>query len=156
MIRSSLDNISDTALSFDFGTLYDTGFRSLRIGMAIQNIGGEMVYIDTQRAAKVPTVFRLGASMTVLDTGNNSLLLSSEFSHPPDNSERLNVGGEFSFKDYFFARAGYNVGYDTEKLAAGIGVKFPTSGSTETRFDYSYVDMSLLGGAHRFSLDIAF
>lgn len=156
MVRSSLDEISDSALSFDFGTLYDTGFRSLRVGMAIQNIGGEFVYIDSQRAAKVPTVFRLGASATVLDTGNNSLLLCGEFSHPPDNSERMNLGGEFSFRDYFFARAGYNIGYDSEKLAAGFGVKFPTSGSTETRFDYSYVDLSLLGGAHRFSLDIAF
>ena len=56
----------------------------------------------------------------------------------------------------FFARGGYNIGYDSETLAAGLGVKFPTSLSTETRFDYSYTDMSDLGGAHRFSLDIAF
>jgi hypothetical protein len=155
-VHSGLDDISDNVMAFDFGTLYDTGFRSLRIGMSIQNIGGEFVYIDPQRAAKVPTVFRVGASMTMLESGNNAFLLAGEFSHPPDNSERINVGGEYSFKDFVFARAGYNIGYDTEKLAAGIGVKFPSSMSTETRFDYSFVDMSELGGAHRFSLDIAF
>ena len=155
-VHSGLDDISDNVLAFDFGTLYDTGFRSLRIGMAIQNIGGEFVYIDPSRGAKVPTVFRVGASMTMLDSGNNSLLLAGEFSHPPDNDERMNVGGEYSFKDFFFLRAGYNINYDTENLAAGLGVKFPSSLSTETRFDYSYVDMSVLGGAHRFSLDIAF
>jgi hypothetical protein len=155
-IHSGLDDISDNVMAFDFGTLYDTGYRSLRIGMSIQNIGGELTYIDTKRSAKVPTVFRVGASMNLLDTGKNSFLLAGDFSHPPDNNERLNVGGEYSFKDFFFARAGYNIGYDTEKLAAGIGVKFPSSLSTETRFDYSYVDMSLLGAVHRFSLDIAF
>ncbi len=155
-VHSGLDDISDNVLAFDFGTLYDTGFKSLRIGMSIQNIGGEFVYIENNRAAKVPTVFRVGASMTMLDSGSNSLLMAGEFSHPPDNSERLNLGGEYSFKDFFFARGGYNIGYDTEKLAAGLGVKFPSSLSTETRFDYSYVDMSDLGGAHRFSLDIAF
>jgi hypothetical protein len=69
-VHSGLDDISDNVMAFDFGTLYDTGFRSLRIGMAIQNIGGEFVYIDPQRSAKVPTVFRVGASMTLLDSGN--------------------------------------------------------------------------------------
>jgi len=156
LIHSGLDDLSDNVISFDFGTLYDTGYKSLRLGFAIQNIGGELTYIDGARAAKVPTIFRVGASMDVVETGNNALLVSAEFSHPPDNSERINVGGEYSFKDFFFARGGYNIGYDSEKLAAGLGVKFPTSLSTETRFDYSYTDMSDLGGAHRFSLDIAF
>ena len=94
--------------------------------------------------------------MNIVESANNGLLMSAEFSHPPDNSERLNVGGEYSFKDFFFARGGYNIGYDSENLAAGLGVKFPTSLSTETRFDYSYTDLADLGGAHRFSLDIAF
>ena len=155
-IHSGLDDLSDNVISFDFGTLYDTGYKSLRIGFAIQNIGGELTYIDGAQSAKVPTIFRVGASMDVVEAGNNALLMSAEFSHPPDNSERVNVGGEYSFKDFFFARGGYNIGYDSETLAAGLGVKFPTSLSTETRFDYSYTDMSDLGGAHRFSLDIAF
>ncbi|TPW16438.1 MAG: hypothetical protein FD129_724 [bacterium] len=130
-IHSGLDDLSDNVISFDFGTLYDTGYKSLRIGFAIQNIGGELTYIDGAQSAKVPTIFRVGASMDVVEVGNNALLMSAEFSHPPDN-------------------------YDSETLAAGLGVKFPTSLSTETRFDYSYTDMSDLGGAHRFSLDIAF
>jgi len=156
LVHSGLDDLSDNVVSFDFGTLYDTGYKSLRIGFAIQNIGGDLTYIDDARAAKVPTIFRVGASMDVIENGDNNLLMSAEFSHPPDNSERVNVGGEYGFKDFLFARAGYNIGYDSETLAAGLGVKFPTSSSTETRFDYSYTDMSDLGGAHRFSLDLAF
>ena len=156
LIHSGLDDLSANAVTFDFGTLYDTGYKTLRIGFAIQNIGGSLTYIDPARAGKVPTIFRVGASMDVVQSGNNALLMSAEFSHPPDNSERINLGGEYSFKDFFFARGGYNFGYDSETLAAGLGVKFPTSLSTETRFDYSYTDMSDLGGAHRFSLDIAF
>ena len=155
-VHSGLADLSDNVMAFDFGTLYDTGFKSLRIGMSIQNIGGQFTYIDAAQSAKVPTVFRVGASMTVLDSGKNSILASAEFSHPPDNKERMNIGGEYSFKDFLFARAGYNLGYDSEKLAAGFGVKFPSSLSSETRFDSSSVDMSELGGTHRFSLDIAF
>lgn len=156
LVHSGLDDLSDNTMSFDFGTLYDTGFKSLRIGFSIQNIGGELTYIDTNRAAKVPTVFRVGASANVVESGNNRVLLAGEFSHPPDNSERINLGTEYSFKDFFFARGGYNIGYDSETFAGGLGVKFPTSLSTETRFDYSYTDMSELGAVHRFSLDIAF
>lgn len=155
-VHSGLADLSDNVLAFDFGTLYDTGFKSLRIGMSIQNIGGQFTYIDVNKSAKVPTVFRVGASMNLLDSGRNAFLASAEFSHPPDNNERVNIGGEYSFKDFLFARAGYNISYDAEKLAAGFGVKFPSSLSSETRFDYSFVDMSELGGAHRFSLDIAF
>ena len=125
LVHSGLDDLSDNTMSFDFGTLYDTGFKSLRIGFSIQNIGGELTYIDATRAAKVPTVFRVGASANVLDSGNNRVLLASEFSHPPDNSERMNIGAEYSFKDFFFARTGYNIGYDAETLRRRTGGQVP-------------------------------
>ncbi len=156
LVHAGLDDQTSNALSFDVGTLYDTGYRSLKIGMEIQNMGSELSYIDGAKAAKLPILFRVGAAMNVFQSLNHSVLTTAEFSHPPDNNERLNWGAEYAFKDFFFLRGGYNFGYDAETFSGGLGVKFPTSLSSDTRFDYSYTDLGNLSGAHRFSLEIGF
>ena len=83
-------------------------------------------------------------------------MASGDFSHPPDNRERFNVGGEYGFREFFFLRGGYNFDTDVETWAAGLGVKFPLSRLAESRFDYSYTDLQDLDAAHRFSLEIYF
>ncbi len=124
--------------------------------MEIANMGTELSFIDDTQASKLPILFRVGATINVMSTLDHKLTTSGDFSHPPDNNERLNWGGEYSFKDFFYVRGGYNFGYDVESLSGGLGVRFPSSLSSETRFDYSYTDMSELSGAHRFSLEIHF
>jgi len=156
LIHAGLDDLSSNAMSFDIGTLYDTGFRSLKVGMEIANMGTELSYIDNARASKLPILFRVGASMDLMQRADNRVMITGEFSHPPDNKERLNAGAEYAFKNFFFLRGGYNFGYDIESFSAGAGINFPTSLSSETHFDYSYTDLSDLSGAHRFSLEIHF
>jgi hypothetical protein len=46
--------------------------------------------------------------------------------------------------------------YDLERFAAGVGFKVPASLNSEAVVDYSYVDMSDLGGVHRISVDFRF
>lgn len=153
-VQSTLDVYSSEAFTFDFGTLYDTGYQSLRIGMAIQNIGSDMKFIEDN--VKMPAVFRVGMSMSVFESANYRVLTSGEFSHPPDNNERANWGMELGYKDFIRLRGGYNIKYDTEGLALGLGVKVPTSLNSEGTIDYAYVDGSDLGGIHRFSVDFRF
>ena len=153
-VHSSLADRSAQAYSFDFGTLYDTGFQSLRIGMAIQNIGTEMEFID--RTVKLPTVFRVGMSMNVYEDAQTRVLATAEFSHPPDNSERANAGAEVGYKDFLYLRGGYGFGYDAEGLGAGVGFKVPTSPNAEATVDYGYTDLGYLGGTHRVSIDFRF
>jgi hypothetical protein len=143
-------------LAFNARSLYDTGYRSLKIGMEIQNMGSELSYIDTAQSAKIPILFRVGGSINLYQSLDHQIVMATEFSHPPDNNERLNWGGEYVFKEFFFLRGGYNFGYDAETFSGGLGVKFPTSLASETRFDYSYTDLSDLDAAHRFSLEISF
>ncbi len=155
LVRFGLAEFSQETITFDLGTLYDVGVAGMKIGFAIQNIGGQVQYIE--REARVPTVFRVGTSADLITAGPNKVLGSFEFSHPPDNSERVNAGLEYSFKDYLFLRGGYNFNYDSEGLAAGAGVRFPISAlKTNANFDYSYTDMETLGAAHRLSLRIRF
>lgn len=153
-VHSALADFSAQAYSFDFGTLYDTGFQSLRIGMAIQNIGNEMEFID--KTVKLPTVFRVGMSMNVYEDSQMRVLSTAEFSHPPDNSERANVGTEVGYKDFLYVRGGYAFGYDAEGLGFGVGFKVPTSVNSETTVDYAFTDLGFLGAAHRVSVDFRF
>jgi hypothetical protein len=155
LVRLGLAEFSQETITFDLGTLYDVGVAGMKIGFAIQNIGGQVQFIDRQ--ARVPTVFRVGTSAEFIKTGSNRLIGSFEFSHPPDNSERLNGGMEYGFKDFLFLRGGYNFNYDSEGIAAGAGVKFPVAPlKTNATFDYAYTDMKTLGAGHRISLNIRF
>ena len=154
LVHEGLAELSQQTFTFDVGTLYDVGALGMKIGMAITNIGSQIKFID--REARIPSLFRVGTSATVMQSANQKLLASFEFSHPPDNSERLNVGGEYSFRKYVFLRGGYNINYDSERLAAGLGLRFPVSVVGMSDLDYAYTDMGDLGSVHRFSLKFSF
>jgi hypothetical protein len=153
-IQSTLASYSASATSFDFGTLYDTGYRSLKIGMSIQNIGSEMVFIDDP--VKLPTVFRVGMAMDFLKSRRQYLLGSGEFQHPPDNAERACAGLEYSYMNFVSLRGGWYFRYDQERFAAGGGIKAPTGAWMGIKADYSYTENSDLPAVHRFSIDLSF
>jgi len=155
-IQTGLDDVTGKSTTFDFGTLYDVGVLGAKIGMSIQNIGSDMTFIDEK--VKMPVFFRVGGSFSVLQHGESRLLTSAEFTHPPDNSEKLNLGAEYAFHDYLFLRGGYKLNYDTEGLTAGFGVKFPLTlvKSSVARLDYAYSDLKFLSQAHRVSVNVSF
>lgn len=153
-LQSTLATYSASAMVFDFGTLYNTGYRSLRIGMAIQNIGSDMKFIEEE--IKMPTVFRVGMSMNLYESASHLLLMAGDFSHPPDNNERASWGSEYGFKEFLFLRGGYHFNYDLEKMTAGVGFKVAASLNAEARIDYAYTDMDAMPGVHRISADFRF
>ena len=154
MIHTGLADLSQQTFSLDLGTLYDVGAAGMKIGMAIQNIGSTERFIE--REARIPSIFRVGTSVTLLQGADQKLIGSFEFSHPPDNSERVNVGGEYSFHKYLFLRGGYAFNYDSEGVAGGVGFHFPVSIAGMADLDYSYTDMLDLGASHRFSMRFQF
>jgi hypothetical protein len=153
-IQSTLASYGGSAVTFDFGTLYDTGYRNVRIGMQIQNIGSDLTYIE--KPVKVPTSFRVGMSTQLLDRGGQRLVTAGEFSHPPDNSERANVGGEYSIREFVFLRAGWYYRFDTERFSLGGGLRLPGVIAREGRFDYAYTELNGLPAIHRFSAEFRF
>jgi long-subunit fatty acid transport protein len=155
LVQLGLAEFKENTVTFDLGTLYDVGTLGMKIGMGIQNIGSQVQFI--QREARIPAVFRVGTSFQLLNSNQNHLLGTFEFSHPPDNSERANVGAEYGYKDFLFLRGGYNINYDAEGLAAGAGVHFPVSTlHTTANLDYAFTDMGDLGEVHRVSLTLKF
>ncbi|MBM3307123.1 MAG: PorV/PorQ family protein [Candidatus Eisenbacteria bacterium] len=138
----------------DFGTLYDTGFQSLKIGLLIQNMGPEVTFID--EPVPVPTSFKFGVSMLALDSPGQQVLVAAEFRHPSDTSEKINLGAEYSLNRTYFLRAGYRIDYDAESFTAGGGAKVTLGALGRASFDYSFSDMGNLGGVHRAGVTFEF
>ncbi len=153
-IHSGLAEKSVNTYAVDFGLIYRIGFRGMRLGMIIQSLGGKVNYDD--RESKLPTLFKIGLSMSAYQRGVHSLNTTGEFSHPSDNTERINLGGEYSFNQFFYLRGGYNIDYDSQGAAAGFGLRIDTTQTSDLNFDYSWVDLGFLGDVHRFSLGFSY
>ncbi len=145
---------SVNSASFDFGIVYRIGIRDLKLGMAIQHMGGKIKYDPHPDAlsARLPTTFKVGASFKLLEFEKQNLLFAAEFQHPADNVERANFGAEYNLNELFFGRVGYHSNYDAHGLAFGFGVSLSTGTDSRVYFDYSAVDMGPLQYVHRMSL----
>ncbi len=153
-LHMGLADKSVETLAFDFGLLYRIGIRGMRLGMIVQSLGGEVDFDD--RASKLPTLFKVGLSMDAYRSGAHVLLASGEFQHPVDNKERMNVGMEYMFNQFFMLRAGYNIGYDALGMAWGAGFRLDTSQTSDIGVDYAWEDLGYLGTTHRFSLNFSY
>ncbi|MCP4144929.1 MAG: PorV/PorQ family protein [bacterium] len=140
--------------SMDFGILYRIGIKDMRLGMVIQNLGGKITF--DERAAKMPTNFKVGGSFKAFGTDHQSLLIAAEFQHPADNAERSNFGLEYNMRDTFYGRMGYNLGYDTDGFTWGFGTVLKTGKYSRIITDYSMVDMGALHYVHRLSMSFIY
>ena len=120
----------------------------------IQSLGGEVNFDD--RSSKLPTLFRVGLSVDAYRRGAHALLASGEFSHPADTKERMNVCMEYMFNQFFYLRSGYNINYDTEGLAWGVGFRIDTSQTSDIGLDYAWEDLEYLGRAHRITVNFSY
>jgi opacity protein-like surface antigen len=168
-----------SGFAFDFGTLFYTGFRSLRIGMNISNLGPELKlegpeldtyhnpqpgnpnYDDVQAKLAVdpydlPLTFRVGAAYDLVDSPESRFTVTAEAKHPSDNVQQASLGGEYQWKEMFSLRGGYKLNYEEEGLTLGGGVKVNVGKNTEMDISYAWADFSHLSSVHRFSLGFDF
>lgn len=157
-IHQGLEDEFAEGMNFDFGTLYNTGWRTVTIGMTIQNFGQEMTFIDQEFAA--PTTFKVGVGMHAYKSERHDVLASAEFNHPSDNAERANMGAEYVYapmeRIQLALRGGYMFNRDTQSYAFGFGVHFPTSANAMANVNYSFSDLDVLGSAHQVSVVLSY
>lgn len=149
--------LAETAVntgSLDFGIMYRIGVKDLKLGMTIQNLGGNFTF--DERESKLPLTFKVGASFNAWKNERQRATLAVEFQHPSDNLERANVGLEYAMNEMFFVRSGYHINYDSDGAAFGFGAALPTGDKTKLQADYSGVDMGPLGLVHRMTLTVSF
>ncbi len=172
-------NEQSAGFAFDFGTMLYTGFRSLRLGMSISNMGPELKFTGPDLTVPydplggngsngpvgaelkttpydLPLTFRFGAAYD-FDFGNNNLVtVATEMKHPNDQEQQGAIGFEYSYSERFFLRSGYKLNYDEEGLAFGGGLLTNVSNSTKVQIDYAWQDFGRLNSTHRFSVGFQF
>ncbi len=184
-IEESIWHMSSSAFAIDAGTEFRTDlFGGMVIGASISNFGSSMKLqgIDTRTYSSVdpsqlgtndqipysidldswnlPLLFRIGVSTNAIKTDDFRWTVAMDALHPNDNYESMNVGTEFSYKEFLFLRAGYQSLFlvDGEGgLSFGIGLNSKMLFSSDiVRFDYAYRDFGRLNNVNIFSVSIKF
>jgi len=182
-IQETIYNSTASAIAFDIGTIFTTGFNNLQIGMVIANYGTKMqmdgqdllvqIRTDDRFAGTsentnallktdefdLPLMFRLGISMDMLQgDDSNSLLVSVDALHPNNSSESLNLGVEYVYNNLLALRVGYNSLFNDEintGLTVGGGLYYSITG-VDLIFEYAYQEFNELLQAQMFTVGIEF
>lgn len=163
-IRQKIAELSMTNWSFDLGTMYYTGFKSLRIAMTARNFGPDSrlggwseQYQTESDNVRMPFDFRGGIAMDFLDGEGSPHLLTiiAEGDHPNDGTEKFHLGASYSFQKTFFLRCGYKFNYDVQKYTFGVGMVFEAGGIAGS-LNYAYADFGVLTQVHLLSLGFSY
>lgn len=166
-LREHLDEYNVNGYSVDLGTLYNTGWHNITVGMSLRNFGPNMQYeidddndgetsedpfdlldndgdgqIDEDKEElpfKIPMNFSLGVAGDILRTNDSHLIGSLQLDSCVDRKETYNLGFEYRIRT-FKVRSGYQFGFDAASYSAGLGWTIPTSFAV-IDLDYSYTDM---------------
>jgi hypothetical protein len=136
-----------TPVSFNFGTFYKTGFKSLAFGMCVRNLSQEIKFAD--EGFQLPLVFAMGISMNVMDFvsaggDGQSLMLMLDANHDRSHREQVMAGMEYQVLRVIALRGGYIYGNDEDKLSFGFGLSY--SGFA---FDYAYTPYGVFNDVQR-------
>jgi hypothetical protein len=142
-------NIADV-ISFDMGTIYDTGFKTLKFGMSVRNFSEEIKF--EEEGFQLPLTFKIGISLEPLKAldmyeENHEVLLVIDAVHPRSYPEYLNLGVEYSLMKMFKLRSGYISNQEEYGFTAGFGLQ-----QYGFSLDYAYTPFGVFDNVHRFSL----
>lgn len=143
-----------TPLSFDFGTNFKTGFKSLAFGMSIRNFSKE--YKFESEGFQLPLTFTMGVSADLLDwigTGgiDHSLLAVVDVAHYRSRPEQVMVGLDYTLFKLVSLRGGYVTEEDEDSFSFGIGAGYKGVG-----FDYAYTPFGVFDSVQRITARASF
>lgn len=142
-----VEEVSANTFAFDLGSNYQI-IDDMIVGLSVQNIGGKLKYLD--EGDKIPLTIRLGSSYKIPLADSHFLLTALDIVKVNDNKIKLHTGFEYTYELYSL-RAGYKIGYDTDKLTFGCGYL-----QDRYSIDYAISIMGELGLIHRVSLNYKF
>lgn len=163
-IQQKIANYSMSNWSFDIGTIYYTGFRSLRLAIVARNFGPDSrfggwseEYQSESDNVRMPLDFRAGIAMDFFDEPGSTHLLTvvAEGDHPNDGKEKIHLGASYSYDGLVVLRCGYKFNYDVQRFTFGVGVNYVFGGVAST-INYAYVDFGELTQVHMFSIGFSF
>jgi long-subunit fatty acid transport protein len=152
ILQQSLDSHQANALALDAGALYKDLLPRLDIGLAVQNAGTKMKFINDEFS--LPLMVNLGAAYRpseklILDVDVDDYIV--------DQNVGINAGGEYLISSMFALRAGYQYHPDfvADRLFGGLsmGIGFGTEGFS---IDYAFVPYGEIGDMHKLSFSFKF
>lgn len=153
-VQEKLDTYSANNILFDIGTLYETGFRNLRLAFSFQHFGPDMRI--TRQKFRTPLIFRIGAADKIFDNEKFCLTTGIDLVHPTDNNEWINAGVEFTFLKAVSLRGGYRYNRDEGRVTLGAGFVLIRS-FADFKIDYAFMPFGdIFNEIHRFSVGMAF
>ena len=95
--------------------------------------------------------------------GNHKVLLAIDALHPNNNSEHVNIGGEYELVLPTYGKVHFRAGYkgmfmenSEYGLSLGAGVEIFYVGNNTIGIDYGYRSLGLLGDTHSYTFTIYF
>ena len=182
-ITEGIFNSSANGFAFDIGTVFKTPFFGVKFASIITNFGSKMQMsgddllirhdADPTRRGnnetvdafyktdlfELPLKLQIGISKDFQFLEGQRLTIAVDATHPNDNSEYANVGGELSFLDNLISlRGGYKGLFledNQEGLTLGAGLNY-VLGVFAVGVDYSYQEFEFLSYIHSFSVSFKF
>ena len=148
-IQERIWDMTASDIAFDFGVHFNTGLKSLRLGMAISNFGPDTRYTGNQlqfdyadpgwtwpwtrtpaagelltQTYALPVLFRFGVAYNLIGAKDMKLTAAADLMHYNDVNEKIGVGVEYALYG-FKLRAGYIINADasyTQSIGASNGL----------------------------------
>jgi hypothetical protein len=134
----------------DLGFYYILPVEGLTASASVRNIGT----MDALRVeeTKLPSEVRAGLSYSQMLSSNFDLSAGAELQKYFESTTHINFGAEILYSGVLALRGGYQTGFETRGLTAGVGIKWGS-----LRFDYAFLPFSLgIGNANLLSLSFKF
>jgi hypothetical protein len=158
-VMETISHSTASAFAIDIGTLYDTGFRGLKVAMSFTNFGTKMrlegrdliMKIDPYPTAgsnpsdvianlktedwQLPLTFQMGFTFNLLEGETFRFTINGDYRDERDYRALGLFGGEMAFKEMFFIRFGGMKRYAEDETKgkitfnAGAGVKLQVPGT---------------------------
>ncbi|MBX2822230.1 MAG: PorV/PorQ family protein [Rhodothermaceae bacterium] len=182
-IQETIWHSSASAIAFDIGLLFTTPYDRLRLGAVMANFGpkmqisgrdilfsedpsptaeGNVEIVNAEYLTEehpLPLIFRLGLSWDAISTADHTIILMTDAAHPNDNSEYVNFGAEYDFRNLLALRIGYRNLFEKdgeEGLTFGAGLNLTIDRTLKIGFDYAYADFGRLDETHWLTLNLTF
>ncbi|MCH8244883.1 MAG: PorV/PorQ family protein [Bacteroidetes bacterium] len=182
-ISETIWHSTASATAFDVGVLFTTPFRKLRLGANMANFGpnmqmngrdilfsqdpgqdqeGNVEIVNAEYLMDkhpLPLMFRVGLAWDAMNTADHRIVVLTDATHPNDNSEYVNVGTEYTFRNLLALRIGFKNAFEEDGeqgLTFGGGLNLRVDRSVRMRIDYAYADFGRLEQAHWYSFSLNF
>jgi len=148
-IQESFADVKFYGLAIDLGTIYNVGYRDIRIGVVLSNLGPDFFGPVGYERFSLPIIYRMGVSGILL----GSLYGVFQLEKPSDAPETGKIGLEFRPSSFLNFYAGYDINPQTNGSSfpppggsAGVTLKF-----ARYKFEYSISGYGYLPPVSRWS-----